>query len=639
MAISIRLRAGLLATGLLGLFAACGVLSAAAQDSIPVKREILALYDGAQEGSAELSRIHRFAELPLNHLGFIVKFRDIGKGLPSLAEMERYRGVITWFAGTIANSDAYLAWANQVSRQNLRYVILGHIGVAPDTANLLVVNRLLGTIGVRYTGDYVAPTLGTRIAYKDSGLIEFECSLDSVMPDYPVITATGSGTRIGLMLETPISDGRRPAVLVAVGGRGGYAAFGYEFCHQRAPLYLGKWLLNPFAFFTAAFDANGQPAPDVTTASGNRLFLGIFNNEGWTLPSKIEDARNNALTAGDVVLRDLIEPFNSLSTTVELRGEVVANFGRSGRQAQALRKRLLASSNISLPQRRLRVTLSRFDTEYPSISNLASLISAGPDQLINMPISDDSYYIKEGPVGQNGFVALKETILNTEAPRRLKPVTVSYHAYAGEYPARLRSVKELLHEANSEALSPVSVDGYAAIVDGFLSTRIDRVGSAAWRISSRGALQTIRFDAAADREVDFELSVGVLGQKRIGTALYVALDQAIEQATVVLRRSVTSDSAARSLALVESRWFVDHLVKSPCAASFEAHGYGNGAFFWSGAVPGQYIISVTRAGEDVWQQTTEADSAGNLKFVVPTTAVDALKIKMNCVEPVRALGQ
>jgi hypothetical protein len=639
MAISIRLRAGLLATGLLGFFAACGALSAATQESIPVKREILALYDGAQEGSAELSRIHRFAELPLNHLGFIVKFRDIGKGLPSLAEMERYRGVITWFAGAIPNSDAYLAWANQVSRNNLRYVILGHIGVAPDTANLLVVNRLLGTIGVRYTGDYVMPTLGTRIVYKDPGLMEFECSLDSVMPDYPVIAATGPGTRIGLMLETPASDGRRSSVLVAVGGRGGYAAFGYEFCHQHPPLYLGKWLLNPFVFFSAAFDANGQPVPDVTTASGNRLFLGIFNNEGWTLPSKIEDARDSVLTAGDVVLRDLIEPFNSLATTVEIRGEVGTSFGRSGRRTQALRSRLLASSNISLSERRLRVTLSRFDTEYPSISNLASFTSAGPDQLINMPISDDSYYLKEGPVGQNGFVALKETILNTEAPRRLKPVTVSYHAYAGEYPARLRSVKELLREANSEALSPVSLDGYAAIVDGFLSTRIDRMGSAAWRISSRGALQTIRFDAADDREVDFELSVGVLGQKRIGAALYVALDQAVEKAVVVLRPSGTSDVAASSLALVESRWFVDHFVKSRCAASFEARGYGSGTFFWSGAVPGKYIINVARAGEDVWQQTADADSVGNLKFVVPAAAINALKINMNCVEPVRAPAQ
>lgn len=401
-------------------------------------------------------------------------------------------------------------------------------------------------------------------------------------------------------------------------------------------MFQGRWLLNPFAFLAAAFDANGEPVPDVTTASGNRLFLGVLDNEGWTRSSKIEDARENSLAAGDVVLRDLIEPFDGLSTTVELREEAGTNFGRSARQAQILRERLLASRNIVLPQRHLRATLSRFDAEYPSISNLAPLTAASPDQIINMPVSDDSYYIKEGPIGQNGFVALKETLLNTEAPRRLKPFTVSYHAYVGEYPAPLRSVRDLLREANSGALSPVSVDGYAAIVDGFFRTRIDRVGSEAWRISNRGELQTIRFDAADDREVDLERSVGVVGQKRAGAALYVALDRTFEQATVVLRPAGTG---ARSLSLVESRWLIGHLVKGSCAASFEARGYGSGSFLWSGAVPGHYTIKVTRAGEDVWQQIVDADNAGNLKFVVPASAINAVEINMNCVEPVRAQEQ
>ena len=183
MAISIRFCARLLLAALLLPFVDIGAPSAATFEPVPVKREILALYDSAQEGGAELSRIHRFAELPLNHLGFIVRFRDVASGLPKPAEMERYRGVITWFAGPVANGDAYLACANQVSRQNLRYVILGHIGVVPDTTNLLVVNRLLGMLGIRHTVDHIAPTLGTRVAYKDPALTEFECRLDNVMTD------------------------------------------------------------------------------------------------------------------------------------------------------------------------------------------------------------------------------------------------------------------------------------------------------------------------------------------------------------------------------------------------------------------------------------------------------------------------
>ena len=75
---------------------------AVSQEPSPVKREILALYDGAQEGDADLTRIHRFAEMPLNHLGFTLRFHDIRTKLPEPADMERYRGVLTWFAGSVA---------------------------------------------------------------------------------------------------------------------------------------------------------------------------------------------------------------------------------------------------------------------------------------------------------------------------------------------------------------------------------------------------------------------------------------------------------------------------------------------------------------------------------------------------------
>ena len=132
---STRIRTWLIAVALSTVQAVGGDVAAAlAQELGPVKREIIALYDGAQEGEAELTRIHRFAEMPLNHLGFILRFHDVRSKLPEPAEMERYRGVLTWFVGSVANGDAYLAWASQVSRTNLRYVILGDIGVATSSA-------------------------------------------------------------------------------------------------------------------------------------------------------------------------------------------------------------------------------------------------------------------------------------------------------------------------------------------------------------------------------------------------------------------------------------------------------------------------------------------------------------------------
>ncbi len=637
---STRIRTWLIAVGLSTIHAVGGDVAAAlAQEPIPVKREIFALYDGAQEGDADLTRLHRFAEMPLNHLGFILRFHDIRTKLPEPAEMERYRGVLSWFVGSVPDSNAYLAWASQVSRMNVRYVILGDIGVATNSANILAVNRLLDMAGVQHTGDYVAPTLGTRVVQKDQSLIEFECRLGPVLSDYPVINVTGAGTRNGLMLETPSHDGNRKTVLVAIGEKGAYAALNYEFCHQRPPLYQGKWLVNPFAFFHAAFGSGDQPIPDTTTASGNRLYFSILDNEGWSRSSKIEGFRDAPVITGEVVLRELIEPFHDLPATIDLQDKEVAKFGRSGRQAHMILQRLLANPNVDLSRRRLRATLSRFDPEYPSISNLSPLISAGPDHIINESISDETAYNNVGPVEENWFSALNETLTNTDSPRRLKPFSLNYHAYAGEYPALLRSVKDRQRAASLAALTPVSANRYAAIVDGFFSARVDRVGSATWRISNRGKLQTVRFDAAEGREVDFRSSVGVIGQKRNGTTLYVALDETIEPAVVVLGPPTLSRTVSHGLALVESRWLVRHVVKDECALSFEAQGYGDGSFTWSDAASGRYMITVDRAGQEVWRQTAEADAAGRLKFVLPVSAIDPVTIRMNCANAARSAEQ
>jgi len=612
------------------LFASCGVAGAFPE---PVKREILALYDGAQEGDADVTRIHRFAELPLNHLGFILHYHDIRARLPDPAEIERYRGVLTWFASSVPDSGSYLAWATQVSRTNVRYVILGDIGVAANPVNIPAINRILQAAGVRHTGEYIGPALGSRVLQVDPGLVEFECRLDPVLPNYPIVTTTDTKTRVALMLETPPYDGKRKAALVTIGERGGYAAFNYEFCHQRPPLYQGKWLINPFAFFGAAFGSADQPVPDTTTASGNRLYLSMLDSEGWTRSSKVEGFRDAQAMAGEVVFRQLIEPFRELPATVNLRVSEIPKIGRTAKQARRTLQSLFATPNVELLRQPMRAMVSRFDSEYPSISNLSPLISAGPDRVVNEPLSDETAYDCGGPLGEDGFAALTETLVNTESPRRLKPFNLNYRAYAGEYPARLRSVKDQLRKAKLGSLAAVSANQYIAIVDGFFRARIDRLGIAAWQISNRGKLQTVRFDLAEQRDVDMTASLGVIGQKQIGTSLYVALDEAVEPVVIVLSQ-VAQAATASSFALLESRWLVRNVVKKECALSFEAHGYGDGSFTWATA-SGPYVIKVEQAGQEIWRQTAEADATGHLSFVLPVDATAPVWVMISC-NPSRA---
>jgi hypothetical protein len=596
------------------------------QKPVAVKREILALYDGAQEGAADLTRIHRIAELPLNHLGFVLRFHDIRTKLPEPQEMERYRAVLTWFVGSVGDSNLYLAWVSKVARMNVRYVILGDIGVSITPANMPIVNQLLNAIGLRHTGDEISPALGTRVVQKDAGLIEFECPLDPVLSDYPVIAADRVDTRSGLTVETPFRDGKRSAVLVAIGRMGGYAALNYEYCHQRPPLYRGKWLINPFAFFRAALGSDGAPMPDTTTASGNRLYFNVVDNKGWTRSSGRAGDRDRSI--GDIVLRDLIEAFDDLPTSINLQNPEIEKVGTGGRQAVS--RSLSAGGSVDLSLRHLRPTLSRFDDEYPSISNLAPLVEAGPGSSINLPMSDESYYVKSSAFGGSGFSVLQKTLSNTERPRRLAPFNLNYHAQAAEYPAVMASIKGHLHDANRAVLTPISETSYASIVDGFLSTRIDQIGDAVWSISDRAGMQTVRFDHADGALVDIDSSQGVIGQKRSGASLYVALDAAVERATIVLGPRASTISKTCGFSLVESRWRLQHVVKRDCALTFEAQGYGPGSFIWSDVTEKKCSVVVMRNGRELLRQTAEHDSKMNLEFILPIAAIDPVIVQLNC---------
>ena len=121
-------------------------------------------------------------------------------------------------------------------------------------------------------------------------------------------------------------------------------------------------------------------------------------------------------------------------------------------------QRLLANPNVDLSNRRLRTVLSRFDSEYPSISNLSPLVTADLEHIVYAPMSDETAYMPADSAGESSYFALKETLANTDLPRRLKPFNLNYHAYAGEYPALLRSVKEHLREASLAELTPVSAN-------------------------------------------------------------------------------------------------------------------------------------------------------------------------------------
>ena len=598
----------------------------------PVKREILALYDGAQEGSADATRIHRFAELPLNYLGYILRYRDVRAGLPEPGEVAHFAGVLTWFVGPLTDGDAYLSWAERTARESPRLVVLGDLGAVVTARNLQLANRVMSRFGLRHTGDYVSPADGSRITRRDRGLYEFECRLDPVLADYPVIETDSTEPTIGLQLAVPAYEGDKTTTLVAIGWGGGFAAFNYEFCHQRAPLHRGKWLINPFSFFRGALGARTFPIPDTTTVSGRRIYFSLVDSVGWSGPFESERDWQAHQIAAELVARELIEPFPDLAVTLDLHDADTLRPGVDSARSRALVEHLLALPQVTGPGKRaIGSRQARLDASYDSISNLAPLATASTPQVILTATGNELAY-ETGRMPTDLF-SLRDTISRTELPQRLKPYDINFHMRVGRERAALNILRRLLEDASSADLVPLPAGTYADIVDGFFTAEIAESGGSKWRIANRGEMQTVRFDNLGESAIDMQVSRGIIGYTRHGDALYVALDEAVEPVVIAVTDAPVPITGILDMTLVDSRWRLRKLVREASLATFEAEGYGPGDFTWRVPAGMACRVAARRGSDKLWAGSVAADNNGRLAFTVPVSAATPLQIAIGACKP------
>lgn len=281
---------------------------------------------------------------------------------------------------------------------------------------------------------------------------------------------------------------------------------------------------------------------------------------------------------------------------------------------------------------------SRLDAEFPSVFYVPPISrTVGAERQIYAGNSNENTYTNywHGPF--YGQLMLAETLKNTEQPRRLKPFNLYYHMYSGEKASSLAAIKYFVEQARTQPVIPVTASQYATIADDFFAAEIQQVDATSWTISKRGAVQTVRFDDAADIDVDEIKSSGVLGATRHQGSLYVALDPAIEPAAVVIH--ATADLQGRLLdaghaRLIESRWQLSSLVRTECGFTLSAQGFGPGEMIWQTA-PGQaFDVEISRSGQRLATDTVTADGAGGLQTHFNADAREPVEMRFTCHEPV-----
>ena len=248
-----------------------------------VARTILAFYDGAAEREAGLTRIHAFAEMPLNHLGYFVEYHDVRDALPADAGRPEVAGMLSWFSGPLSVSPiarrGYFTFAAGLARSGKKLVILGETGGEFWTPELKAINQLLGSIGLRHKGRSIGLTFAASVISADNIIGTFESKLDPVLPAFPMIAATAKDVTPLLEIKEPARDGTATSTVAALSPGGGFVASGYEIKSEPG-LGRSRWLIDPFRFFSAAYDLDNWPRPDTTTLDGRRLYFSHADADG-----------------------------------------------------------------------------------------------------------------------------------------------------------------------------------------------------------------------------------------------------------------------------------------------------------------------------------------------------------------------
>ena len=321
--------------------------SALAQDGALVRREVIAVYDGRYEREPHLSRIHKYVEMPLNHLGYTVSYFDVEKGLPEAPAMQRAAAVLTFFDRPLSKPEVYLRWALAAAGQGLKIVILGSTGAGSTNEEVAHFNTLLGHLGLQDTGDVVNATFRSKPVVKNPGVVEFELKLDPVVPAFDVVKPIRSDVRLHLTMSAIKGTTKLESVLIATSPRGGMAADAFAVVYE--PLRdRAKWVLNPFEFLRHALGDEPMPIPDVTTHMGRRIYFSHIDGDGWNNVTEIERYRGTNTLSAEVVLREFIAAYPDLPVTVALVGGDVDPEIGGDPQAKPIAKQLYALPHVEV---------------------------------------------------------------------------------------------------------------------------------------------------------------------------------------------------------------------------------------------------------------------------------------------------
>jgi hypothetical protein len=536
-------------------------------------RQVLCLYDSTGNHTAD-SNVRVHLESVLNYLGLLAVYSDVNRPLPTDAELQNVRGVLTWWTGSrMKHSRDYWRWIAHQPVMGRKVVILGNLG-ATDSVPVETVNAGLRSLGLTYRGRESGNVAQIEIL-KKTEMVEFERTIGQEIRWFVEIHADPGQEVFLRVRRKDLPDCESD--LVVVGPSGGFAWITLD---EDSALHRQAWWLNPYAFLSKAFQVDRLPKPDLTTAMGRRIFFSTIDGEGLAQPVQPgprvgrlsgEVVRDEFLRRIDlpvtasVIAADLDEHADLARSIFSLPNVEVASHGYyhpldwgektlADPQKFDLRRDIVEATHRieEVSPKPVRVFLWTGDSRPPpeaialtdslGLANLdgsdadvprdadssadlgpASVENGGRTQFSARSPSENEFT----DLWSRDFFAARNVLSTyrwTESPRRLTPIRVAFHYYLVQQPSGESALREIFDWVGTQEIFPLTASEYVAWIRGFNSAQVEEPKPGLWRISHYGACRTIRFDLE-EAQVDLSRSTNVLGFRRSPQGLYVHLGE------------------------------------------------------------------------------------------------------------------
>ncbi len=296
-------------------------------------RKVMFLYNSAESPRINTSSPHRFAEMPVNHMGYVAEYVDVNGPLPATVAAGEFAGVLVWFNGYVpaARASALGAWLSARIEQGTRIAVFGSFGFQPE-----------GEFLRRAMLQGVGPVKGAlRIASRDA-LVGLE---SPPIPDRRLVESirTTSDAKVLLRLSDDAGTLFDAAALTSWGG---FALHPFALRVLPGEEAQTRWIIDPFAFIQQALALPPLPVPDTTTASGRRLFFAHIDGDGFPSRSEFGDRR----LAAEVLLDDVLKryPVPHAMSVIEVETSAQGPHGKESALMEDVARRMFELPHVEI---------------------------------------------------------------------------------------------------------------------------------------------------------------------------------------------------------------------------------------------------------------------------------------------------